>query len=1006
MDAPRSRAGDRFGPYELRSLLGRGGMGEVYEAYDSTQDRVVALKLLSEALAEDPAYRARFRRQTEATAKLSEPHVIPIHNWGEINGVLYIDMRLVRGDNLRTLLRRHSPMDPDRAVNLVEQVAAALDAAHRAGVVHRDVKPANILVTAADFAYLADFGISRSEGDSSVTLVGTAAGTYTYMAPERFDVGPVTGRADIYSLACVLHECLTGNAPFPAKNVSALIRAHLSDPPPRPSLQRSDVPPALDAVIAHAMAKAPEDRYSTAGEFAGAARAAFGLSAGYGPSPADSGAIAAAYAGADMFADNTDQPDEYDEAGRYSTGSHEFDAATAAFDDSDRTPVESETYESRPPANSDAYKSFPATDSGAYESYAPTESGAFKSAPPESDAYESFPPPDSGAFESIATSDSDAYQASPPADFSARGRFLVGPDPGASAEGTGAAGVAHAARPGPFSLDRTPAEPTTVLRADTLAPGDAGAAHPEQVPKAPGANTFQPFGPEGPTIPARFPPRGPVATPGDEAAPATPAENTPAGQPTTVMRTGTGAAGALPDRSARTGPAAADAGSARNRPGTPQDDPTTAPRGTSFEDEQLPAARGYSTTGSLRIIAPPDPDRDRDTSGDLPVIRPTDPTQVRPDDFRFAPLPPARESDAPRDRAPVGDDYAEPASGYPLDEDYQRGYDEPRAYADYAENAYAPAGYDDPDYDQRDGYAQQNHTGDYDRPDDEYGSPAAYGDAHESPRAYGDAHDSPRAYGDAHESPRTYSDEYESPRAYGDEYESPRAYNEYESPRAYDDENESPRPYGDEYKSPRAYNDEYEPSRAYGDEYEEYDYAFGGHQDYDRRTAAPGDGRERNGKRSYVLPAVLGVLAVVLVFGVAAVGWRIVSKPGDTAPSAASDTSEPNVAAPQPSTSATPTTTSATTTTAAVPAGATECQSGTAATGKYSKSATGSSVTSCAFAEAVREAYAQQAAGGSAAPSSVVAVSPVTGRSYTMNCTTSGRIVTCTGGENAVVYVY
>ncbi|GAA5084605.1 protein kinase domain-containing protein [Nocardia iowensis] len=275
MDGPRTRIGTRFGPYELRSLLGRGGMGEVYEAYDTVKDRVVAVKLLPTDLAKDPIFQQRFRRESQAAARLAEPHVIPIHDWGEIDGVLYIDMRLVRGHDLRSVLRGDGPLTPARAIGIIEQIAAALDAAHAEGLVHRDVKPANILVTASDFAYLADFGIARSAQDPDMTATGAAAvGSYSYIAPERFENGPVTGTTDVYSLACVLYECLTGTQPFRADAMSALIHAHISTPPPRPSAVRPGVPAALDEVIARGMAKRPTDRYSTAGGLASAAKSA------------------------------------------------------------------------------------------------------------------------------------------------------------------------------------------------------------------------------------------------------------------------------------------------------------------------------------------------------------------------------------------------------------------------------------------------------------------------------------------------------------------------------------------------------------------------------------------------------------------------------------------------------------------------------------------------------------------------------------------------------------
>ncbi|WP_324198563.1 serine/threonine-protein kinase [Nocardia brasiliensis] len=275
MDGPRTRIGTVFGPYQLRSLLGRGGMGEVYEAYDTVKDRVVAVKLLPTDLAKDPVFQQRFRRESQAAARLAEPHVIPIHDWGEIDGVLYIDMRLVRGHDLRSVLRGEGPLSPARAIGILEQIASALDAAHAEGLVHRDVKPANILVTASEFAYLADFGIARSAQDPDMTGTGAAAiGSYSYIAPERFENGPVTGTADVYSLACVLYECLTGTQPFQADAMSVLIRSHLSAPPPRPSLVRAGVPAALDEVVVRGMAKKPTDRYSTAGGLASAAKSA------------------------------------------------------------------------------------------------------------------------------------------------------------------------------------------------------------------------------------------------------------------------------------------------------------------------------------------------------------------------------------------------------------------------------------------------------------------------------------------------------------------------------------------------------------------------------------------------------------------------------------------------------------------------------------------------------------------------------------------------------------
>ncbi len=269
---PGSRLGSQFGPYRLVRLLGRGGMGEVYEAEDTRKGRVVALKLISGSFSGDPMFRARMQREADAAGRLTEPHVVPIHDYGEIDGQLYLDMRLIDGTDLSTTLRRTGPMSPARAVAIVRQIAAALDAAHAAGVTHRDVKPENILVTPDDFACLVDFGIARAATDPGLTQTGTAMGTYKYMAPERFTADEVTYRSDIYALACVLNECLTGSPPYPADSIERMVAAHLMEPPPRPSeLRPGTVPAALDEVVAKGMAKSPGERYRSAGQLGNAA---------------------------------------------------------------------------------------------------------------------------------------------------------------------------------------------------------------------------------------------------------------------------------------------------------------------------------------------------------------------------------------------------------------------------------------------------------------------------------------------------------------------------------------------------------------------------------------------------------------------------------------------------------------------------------------------------------------------------------------------------------------
>src|SRR5690349_497400 len=266
-----SREGTDFGRYRLRRLIGRGGMGEVYEAEDTEKDRIVALKLLPEGVSHDPVFRKRLQREAHSAGRLQEPHVVPIHDYGEIDGVMYVDMRMINGTDLRNMLKRYGPLTPARAVAIVRQVASALDAAHESGVMHRDVKPENILITRDDFAYLVDFGIANAASDEKLTELGTAVGTYAYMAPERFTNDEVTYRADVYALACVLYECLAGSQPYAGDSVSVVITAHLMQPIPRPSVERPGIPTAFDAVIARGMAKKPGERYASAGDLAMAA---------------------------------------------------------------------------------------------------------------------------------------------------------------------------------------------------------------------------------------------------------------------------------------------------------------------------------------------------------------------------------------------------------------------------------------------------------------------------------------------------------------------------------------------------------------------------------------------------------------------------------------------------------------------------------------------------------------------------------------------------------------
>ncbi|WP_232004972.1 protein kinase [Mycobacterium sp. ACS1612] len=264
--------GTSFSHYLLQELLGRGGMGEVWRAHDTVADRIVAVKVLPPQWAQDEVFRQRFRREAQAAARLHEPHVVPIHSFGEIDGRLYVEMRLIEGRDLHALLAE-GPLIPPRAVAIIEQVAHALDAVHQSGLIHRDVKPSNILITRYDFAYLIDFGIARAAQETGLTSSGHFVGTMHYMAPERFRDGDADGRVDVYALACVLQECLTAKRPFAGDGVEQQVMAHLATPPPQPSTTNPGVPTEFDAVIAKGMAKDPAERYQTPLELAEAARA-------------------------------------------------------------------------------------------------------------------------------------------------------------------------------------------------------------------------------------------------------------------------------------------------------------------------------------------------------------------------------------------------------------------------------------------------------------------------------------------------------------------------------------------------------------------------------------------------------------------------------------------------------------------------------------------------------------------------------------------------------------
>ncbi len=285
--------GSQFFEYRIESILGRGGMSVVYLAEHVPLRRKVALKVLAPELAGDQDFRTRFVRESQVAASIDHPNIIPIYAAGEVEGVLYIAMRYVDGTDLKQLVDREGPLAPDRTIALLAQVASALDAAHARGLVHRDVKPANVLIApgagprGTEHCYLSDFGLTKQAlSKTGLTQAGQFVGTLSYIAPEQIQGKPLDGRADVYALGCVLYECLAGVQPFRRESDVAMIYAHLQEPPPALGSARPGLPAGLDAVIATAMAKDPVDRYPGCTELVQAAERELQTGVGVQPRPA------------------------------------------------------------------------------------------------------------------------------------------------------------------------------------------------------------------------------------------------------------------------------------------------------------------------------------------------------------------------------------------------------------------------------------------------------------------------------------------------------------------------------------------------------------------------------------------------------------------------------------------------------------------------------------------------------------------------------------------------
>lgn len=295
---PSGLVGHQIAGYRVESEIGHGGMAVVYKAWDLRLDRRVALKLLAPELARNDTFRRRFAHESRVAAAIDHPHIVPVFEAGEADGVLYIAMMYVDGRDLRQLLDREGPLPVEDVIRIAAQVASALDTAHDHGLVHRDVKPGNILVAPGidsdhpEHVYLTDFGLTkRSLSLTGFTTVGQFVGTIDYMAPEQISGKPVDGRCDVYSLACVVHETLMGRPPFERDDDVAVLWAHQNEEPPPLTGTRADLTADVNGVLAKALAKSPDDRYDSCRSFVAALRAALSRGPGVPEPPAWAGPV-------------------------------------------------------------------------------------------------------------------------------------------------------------------------------------------------------------------------------------------------------------------------------------------------------------------------------------------------------------------------------------------------------------------------------------------------------------------------------------------------------------------------------------------------------------------------------------------------------------------------------------------------------------------------------------------------------------------------------------------